>query len=254
MPALQYYTSEAVLELRGKVREHIEWYFDSDVSPIQLSTKTPRRDTKVETQVWAHRLVVNEGAPAQSDANNAVVIYSAMSKLTPHQASEDRLWTYLCHNEGRGYVTQRWLRGYTQDSEHVVDRIINHFFVRRGNRSLIRDNGLSRLWWLGAIAHRVDPDAPRRFLDILLYRQDVRSALIERPSVSMSDRVLRAIYAVMREDFDTDEKALFQRDTFREWMKNLNRRGGVILLDAVPPPQLDSLIRGEAERALEISV
>ncbi|MCY3567324.1 MAG: DUF6339 family protein [Chloroflexi bacterium] len=249
---LQYYTSEAVLELRDYVRDRIDWYFDPTSPPIEFSTVAPRRDTKLETQAWAQQLVVNERTPGQSDAANAVVVYSAMADLTPHQASEDRLWTYLCHNEGRAYVAQRWLRGYSSESAHVVDRIVNHFFVR-GNRSLIRDNGLSRLWWLGAIAHRIDPEAPRRFLDTLLYRQDVRSALIERPSVSMNDGVLRAIYAVMREDFDTEEKALFRREAFREWMKNLNRRGGVILLDAVPANQLDSLIRREADRALELT-
>ena len=250
MPALQYYTSDAVLELRRKVGDRVEWYFDSSASHIDFAAKTPHRSTRVETRAWAHNLVVNEQASAQSDAANAVTVYSALSELTPHQASEDRLWTYLCHHEGRAYVAQRWLRGYQPNSDHVVERIINHFFVR-GNRSLIRDNGLSRLWWLGWIAHRIDPEEPRRFLDILLYRQDVRSALIERPSVSMNDTVLRAVYAVMREDFGTTEKALFQRNTFREWMKNVNRRGGIILLDAVPASELDGLIRREAERALD---
>ena len=252
MPLLLYYTSEAVTELRGQVRDRVAWYFDPSAPMPEFATKNPRRDTKIETAAWSEQLVIDQNTPAHSDAANAILIYETLSELTPHQASEDRLWTYLCHNEGRSYVVQRWLRGYTPDSAHVVDRIVNHFFVR-GNRSLIRDNGLSRLWWLGAIAHRIDPDSPRRFLDILLYRQDVRSALIERPSVSMNDGVLRAIYTVMQEDFETAEKALFQRDTFREWMKNLNRRGGVILLDAVPQPQLDSLIRREAERALEFT-
>lgn len=252
MPTLRYYTSEAVFELRGKILERVEWYFDASAPPIEFAAKAPRRDTRIKTQAWAHNLVADERAPAQSDAANAMTVYSALPQLTPHQASEDRLWTYLCHNEGRAYVAQRWLRGYDPDSAHVVERIVNHFFAR-GNRSRIRDNGVSRLWWLGAIANRIDPDAPRRFLDILLYRQDVRSALIERPSVSMNNEVLRAIYAVMREDFDTADKALFQRETFREWMKNLNRRGGVILLDAVPPVQLDLLIRREAERALELT-
>ena len=248
MPRLQYYTAEAVIELRASVGERVAWYFDSSASLPEVTARNPRRDAKIDSPFDAAQLTVDVRAPAKSDAANAVTVFSALSKLTPHQASEDRLWTYLCHNKGRAYVAQRWLRGYDPNSEHVTERIINHFFVR-GNRSLIRDNGLSRLWWLGSIAHRIDPENPRRFLDILLYRQDVRSALIERPSVSMNDDVLRAIYSVMREDFDTADKGLFQRDTFREWMKNLNRRGGVILLDAVPVSELDALIRREAELA-----
>ena len=255
MPELHYYTADAVLELRDKVRERIDWYFDPTAPSFEITTAAPRRDTKLEVRAWAQELVIDESAPAQSDAANALVIYSSMAKLTPHQASDDRLWTYLCHNEGREYVAWRWLHGYAPDSDRAMNQIFSHFFVTRGDRSrsLIRGNGLSRLWWLGAIAHRVDRNEPRRFLDTILYRQDIRSALIERPSVSMNDVVLRAIYTVMREDLDTQQKALFQREAFRSWMKNLNRRGGVILLDAVPPPQLKSLVRREAERALELT-
>ena len=57
-----------------------------------------------------------------------------------------------------------------------MQRVLNHFFAV-GNRALVRDNGISRLWWLGKIANDVDNEDPLRFLTILLHRQDVRSAL-----------------------------------------------------------------------------
>lgn len=249
MVPLQYYTLEAVSELWQLAKANINWYFDPSATEPILAAKTPRRDAKLELPRWQDQLRINERRPASTDAVNALAVFASLAEPSPYQASDKRVWTYLCHNECRSYVAARWLSGYEPDSPGAVERVLNHFFVR-GNRSLIRDNGVSRLWWLGSIAARVDPSDPRRFLDILLYRQDVRSALIERPSVSMNLDVLKAIYAVMKEDFETDDKALFQRDQFREWMKNLNRRGGVILLDAVPPPALDALIRAEAERAL----
>ena len=249
MASLQYYTLEAVLELRQALQTNIEWYFDPSAPEPILAVKTPRRDAKLEMPRWHDRLQIDERRPDSTDAVNALAVFQSLSRLSPYQASDERIWTYLCHNECRSYVAARWLHGYERDSRGAAERILNHFFVK-GNRSLIRDNGVSRLWWLGSIAMKVDPTDPRRFLDILLYRQDVRSALIERPSVSMNLDVLKAIYAVMKEDFETDNKTLFQRDLFREWMKNLNRRGGVTLLDAVPPQALDALIRAEAERAL----
>ncbi len=252
MASLQYYTLEAVSELRRSLQTNLEWYFDLNAPERILTAKTPRRDTRIELTGWQDQLRIDGKRPASTDAVNALAVFESLSELSPYQASDERVWTYLCHNECRSYVAERWLRGSEPDSPGAADRILNHFFVR-GNRSLIRDNGVSRLWWLGSIAHKVDPACPRRFLDILLYRQDVRSALIERPSVSMNLDVLKAIYAVMKEDFETDEKVLFQRDSFREWMKNLNRRGGVILLDAVPPPALDALIRAEAERAFSVT-
>lgn len=125
----------------------------------------------------------------------------------------------------------------------------NHFFAV-GNRALIRDNGISRLWWLGKIATDVAPETPGEFLKILLHRQDVRSALIERPSVSMNRRVLRVIYKEMLRHW-TNGGQLFEREPFRGWMRALNRRGGVILLDALPGEALADLVREEAERSIE---
>ena len=52
--------------------------------------------------------------------------------------------------------------------------------------------------------------------------------VIERPSVSLDRDVLRTIFRVMEEYWDGD-RALFKRETFRNWMIALNRRGGVVL-------------------------
>ncbi len=193
-----------------------------------------------------------------ADAENAMLIWKALTKLTPQQAADERLWVYLCHEQCAQYVKRRWLGKRPKKDEDAVREVRNHFFVN-GNRGLIRDNGVSRLWWLGFIAHNVDDEQPRRFLDILLHRQDVRSALIERPSVSMNVHVLRGVYAVMREHWNEGEgkpledskPSLFQREIFRDWMIGLNRRGGVVLLDALPEKDLGALLRQEAERAIE---
>lgn len=95
----------------------------------------------------------------------------------------------------------------------------------------------------------LDPDDPQRFLEILLHRQDVRSALIERPAVSMNRGVLGTIYRVMQEHWDGDRE-LFKREKFRNWMIALNRRGGVVLLDAMAESELYQLVSQEAESAL----
>ena len=72
----------------------------------------------------------------------------------------------------------------------------------------------------------------------------------------MNHDVLRAIYAVMLEHWNEDRKnsKLFVRDVFRDWMVRLNRRGGVVLLDTVPPNALDKLLREEAAEALSVPV
>ena len=44
---------------------------------------------------------------------------------------------------------------------------------------------------------------------------------------------------------------LFERDNFRNWMIALNRRGGVVLLDALPDDALNRLLRAEAKLAVK---
>ena len=252
---LQYLTHAAVEELRQAVPSRLDWYYGDDLGELThgFSVSKPRRSADIDFTSFGSRLQSGPGRTGEQDAANAMVVYTALSRLTRHQAADDRLWTYLTHFECPDYVSDRWLRRRDRpdDDEAAARRVLQHFMVS-DVRSLIRDNGVSRLYWLGRVAHEVDEASPERFLEVLLYLQDVRSALIERPAVSMNTSVLRVIYRVMLEDFE-DGKALFTRITFREWMKNLNRRGGVILLDALDDVQLEELLRCEADRALEAS-
>ena len=252
MNVVRYYSEEAVDELLGKIGDQKESYLGRTTSFSSLRASNPVRVTNIPSGRLTNVLKTKGRRPERHDGSNALVVYRALTKLTPHQASDRRLWTYLCHNDCSTYVATRWLGGSSTSTRDVTQDIYNHFFVH-GNRGLVRDNGVSRLWWLGYIAHHVDPGEPERFLDVLLFRQDPRSALIERPSVSRNYRVLKAIYRVMKKDFDTKERCLFVRETFRNWMKGLNRQGGVVLLDALPDSRLDRLVKREAERALKQS-
>ena len=65
------------------------------------------------------------------------------------------MWVYLCHCDCPQYVTARWLGRRPDKDEDAVREVRNHFFAV-GNRALIRDNAVSRLWWLGKIAHDID--------------------------------------------------------------------------------------------------
>ncbi len=248
MKTIRYYTRDGVQRLRDGVREHLDCYY-APAGPPPLDLPHAIRAAHVDARDFAGTLSPGEpGKPYTTDLENALAVYVALERLSRHQASEERLWTYLCHVECPEYVSRRWLARRPDEPDAAIKRVHNHFFAR-GNRALIRDNGISRLWWLGYIAHQVDRQHPRRFLEILLHRQDVRSALIERPTVSMNAQVLKRIYAVMRDHWEHD-RSLFERDTFRSWMVALNRKGGVLLLDSLPDPALDRLLRKEALQAI----
>ena len=255
---VKYYTEAAVERLRDTVADRLDWYYDPQgvATDPRLTAADAVRESRLEAHSVAARLVLPDAVPQGdggnptgiADAASALAVYEALKNLTPQQAADERLWTYLCHVEYPRYVAGRWLTVRPEKDDEAARKVRNHFFAR-GNRPLIRDNGLSRLWWLGSIAHEVEADAPHDFLERLLHRQDVRSALIERPSVSMNRQVLSSINAVMRDYWQRD-KSLFERKPFRTWMIGLNRRGGVVLLDALPKEPLADLLDEEAQRAL----
>ena len=246
MTQLRYYTASTVDGLRGAIGDRLDWYYNPQGRPPAPAPGSTRESRLPAPDLSS--LVIAPSQPSRTDGENALVLFRALPNLTLHQASDERLWTYLCHQESPKYVSARWLTNRPEQVDDAIREIRNHFFAV-GNRALIRDNGLSRLWWLGKIADDVAPDNPREFLAILLYRQDVRSALIERPAVSMNRRVLRLIYQEMQNHWNNGGR-LFQREAFRSWMIALNRRGGVILLDALPDKALADLVHEEAERSL----
>ena len=247
MAKLRYYASETLERLRSSVAERLDWYYAPE-RPHSTLSFSGERESKLQAPALSEKLAMDGERPSSTDAQNALTVYRALADLTPHQASIERMWVHLCHSDCFRYVSERWLSTRPEKEEDAVRKVQNHFFAK-GNRALIRDNGVSRLWWLGKIAHDAAPASPREFLNILLHRQDVRSALIERPSVSMNRRVLKAIYTVMRESWRSGA-ALFEREAFRTWMTSLNRRGGVVLLDALPDESLGKLLQEEADNAL----
>ena len=246
MTLLRYFTGEAVEELRSGVADRLDWYYAPDGGgPPGRLPDDAWRETSIDAEPLAGRLGRGRGR----DAANALLVFGALDMLTPQQASDERFWTWMSHCECADYVSDRWLGRRPKDRDRAVRDVGNHFFARDG-RALVRDHGVSRLWWLGRIARETHPDDPALFLEIVLHRQDVRSALIERPGVSTNRDVLRGVFRVMREHWEAD-RTLFRREAFRAWMVGLNRRGGVLLLDALPEAALDALLREEAARALE---
>ena len=236
--------------LRDSVHLNLDWYYEGtgampEPSGVERSTgETYVADADIGL------LLDGDGHRAELDPQNAVRLHGALDDLKPRDAADERFWVHLCHCHGAAYVRGRWLQDRPSQENLATRKVQNHFFAN-GARALIRDNALSRLWWLGHIARRAAPDDPLLFLQVLMHRQDVRSALIERPFLSMNHEVLRAVYAVMLEHWRRDGRNsdLFNRRVFRDWMVRLNCRGGVILLDALPAKVLDEVLRAELDAA-----
>lgn len=247
MQVVRYFTEESVSDLRSKIGKRLDWYYsgrgdlgawpESRPSSVKVSSPTLELD--------------GEGRKShQSDGENARRVYEYLSTLRPEEAAEERLWVYLAHVECHEYVRSRWLRRRPGERAVAIRRVESHFFAH-GSRALTRDNGVSRLWWMGKIARDVDGNDPGRVLDLVLQTQDIRSSLLERPGVSRNIEILREICDVMADHSKEGKRSgLFERRKFRAWMRGINRRGGVVLLDALGPASLRKLLEEEAVAAI----
>lgn len=253
MTSLRYLTDGGIRGLERSVEANLPWYYRTRGGRRrQLFDDAAVHTESIEVDSIAGRLKMPERrqtARPEFDGQNALVVHDALRNLTPQLATNPGIWVYLTHTDGAEYVSKRWMGDRPTADDAAAKNVLNHFFMS-GERPLRRDNGIARLWWMGYIAHRVVPDEPQLFLDTILHSQDIRSSLLERPAVSMNFRVLRAIYDVMKDHRSSDGE-LFDRFKFRGWMRAVNRRGGMVLLDALSDSELDKLLRAEAEAALK---
>lgn len=246
MQFVRFFTEDAVDHLRSTIEDRLDWYYAERGDP---RTWPESKSSSVKKSATTLVLDGETGTAHRRDRENALRVYDYLSDLRPEEAAEERLWVYLAHVECHQYVRSRWLGRQPKETAAAVRKVENHFFAR-GARALIRDNGVSRLWWMGKIARDVDGDRPGQVLGLVLHTQDIRSSLLERPAVSRNIGVLREICAVMADHLRREEMMLFRRRTFRAWMRGINARGGVVLLDALRPEALRELLQEEAEKAL----
>lgn len=171
------------------------------------------------------------------EPTNSKMMYRAFP-IDPYLARDRRLWIYLTHTYLLEYTRQRW--PIPEDPKKAVSQIRLHFFGS-GNRGLERNNSASRLWWMAHLCDRVKGVSFEEALECFLFKTDVRANIIERPTTSQSINIFSTIIQKLNESFKKD-KALFERDPFRDFMKELNLQGGVKLLDILNDTDIAEIV------------
>lgn len=119
---------------------------------------------------------------AKNEFKNAVLLYEAYRKLTPLQATDDRLWIYLAHVDLYEYMVNRWplSEAYSRkrsegqevsDDEMKKSFILDHWF---GERGYMRQ-ALSNLWWSVYVSVDEERDNPYELTEYLFTRHDFRT-------------------------------------------------------------------------------
>lgn len=169
------------------------------------------------------------------DLTNTRLLYDAFKGLSPLQASNKYMWTYLCHAipEYREYIRDRWLQ------EERENTIRNRYFVTTSG-SLLNDNALSRLWWYGHLTYDASNPNHYALTEILLTNQTICTDVMDtfnRMNFSRMKGVLMAIKQ-FKEEIESNEGIT---EYFRECKKYLNHYGAVTALELLSSEEIQKL-------------
>ena len=131
--------------------------------------------------------LVTTGDQEKNDYTNSGLIFQSLKNLSPADATDERLWTTLCFNQYKSYILERW-----PDISNG-----KHFFCE-GNRSLTRDNGIARLWWMQYNLKKMN-SSNNKVAEAFFENRDRREGIIERPTSTSNDKVLRVIFEIIAE-------------------------------------------------------
>lgn len=233
-----YLKEDSLNLLKSSIKANLDRYRTGGFGSCFDDATQATRELKGKFRLAQLKKLKKPSANSLFDPENSEIAFKALSKLTPMQAREERIWSYLCHFDCLDYVRARW--PVPNDDADAVKHILTHYFASAG-RGTERDNGISRLWWMGFIADRVEGIGLSETLEVLMYKADVRANIIERPGSSTSVSVLSAILRQLKISYK-GKRLLHERDPFRDFMKEINSIGGVQLLQSLSSSHLNKIM------------
>jgi hypothetical protein len=189
--------------------------------------------------------LLNVDGTCKSDAVAAELVYRWLSRLTPVEASDNRLWTWLAHGPLSQYTFQRWKLGLERAKGDPSEAIVSRWFFKGRSVETFVRNAISRLWWFGHLSHDADRASPFELTAVLVEPQQMQQDFLER-SFGRSRRIVRVVLETALKFRDQIAAAGNKGDVIKAWALALNARGGAFVLDALP----DERLRAMCERCL----
>ena len=180
---------------------------------------------------------------AMDAANANHVRHEVLPSLSLSLATDERLWVALTFGPYREYVRERFPEA--QRAKDSPTNFLENYYLC-GGRNFRRSNALARLWWLGELS-TFDGAADTAFTAYLVKRQEIYSAVIDRPKLFVSSDVRLAVLAASREFFDSSGIG-WDKELFRQVMKELDFLAGRKMLNAISSSRLQAITHGLFER------
>ena len=158
---------------------------------------------------------------SEDDCINAINLHEAF-KITPLQATNKYMWSYMCHvdEDCRKYMRYRW-----SDSKPE-----QRYFVPGDGMGLYYFNGLSRLWWWAHLTYDPENRDHYALTKILFENQMLGKDILDTLNRTNFKRMKGILLAIR------DFKAVVDpheaiTDYFRECKKELNHYAAISVFD-----------------------
>lgn len=176
--------------------------------------------------------LINTGDKTEDDYTNTVTVYRSLGTiLTPKQACNKFMWTYLSHDKFWEYTRGRW----------PIEKgaaIETRYFCSDSRRALTL-NSISRLWWYGYLTYDEDNgDNPFERTKLLLEYTDLCQNLIQH-EYSMNKTITLGILDGIHCYFK--DGGLYNVEQERALIKYINRYGAVTSLDLYERDEIEKL-------------
>ena len=239
---LGYLTEEAYEKLKKDIKENSSRY-NSDEEWLQdyFGSYEYFKMSSVSVERFVPYISgdkLTDSQKSEEDLVNVRKMYDAFKTLTPWQASNKYLWTYLCHanSDMRKYIQHRWMES---DRENTIEK---RFFVTTSG-SLLNDNALSRLWWYGYLTYEEGADDPYYLTRILLTNQTICTDVVDTLNRTNRERIKGVLLAIKEFSEGPDFRGSLI-DCVRAANRSFNRYAAVSAVDFLEYDEIKALMLG----------
>lgn len=238
---LGYFTEEAYEQLIHNIPDNSDKYSTNDEWLAEYFGSVDGY-FKISKTVDVGRFIPSYTSGKKNDVQkntedliNTRLLYDAFRGLSPLQATNKYMWTYLCHAipEYRDYICDRWMQ------EERENTIINRYFVT-STGSLLNDNALSRLWWYGYLTYDKENSNPYALTEVLFTNQTICTDVMDTLNRTNFKRMKGVLLGIkqFKEELNENEGIT---EYFRECKKYLNHYGAVTNMNFLEPEEIQKL-------------
>ena len=240
---VHFLTENALEALRANLIGNLKHYADSNNDWIYsyFGDENPFIEYKQEFPEF--KLAFDKEADVgKIDVENTITLYSAMKSLTDTQATDERLWSGMCHGDFWGFLQDRWQVKNNHDLTGSNIRT-RYFFAHNKKRSLIT-NSLSKLWWGGRLTYDDKREDPFELTRYLANDYSTKMLIIFSNNYISNHDITVGLFSALKylDDIGYQIKGKNHRDIYYEVTKYLNVLGGTCILDYFTSEELEQKI------------